>query len=128
MSNTITLDKLKRINQLGDRARHLATIVNLADSAAELGNTLRHLGFHKMEYNCQGCDIYKDGKHAYTDTGVCRVFTRWIRVDEMLHVVDEIDAVDGTIKCRDNQQAWCDAIELVHYGARRILADAYTSD
>lgn len=126
MSNTITLDKLKRINQMGDRARHLASIINLSDSAAELGGTLQHLGFHKMEYLCQGCDTYKDGAHAYSGAGISRTFTRWVRVDEMLHAVDEIDVVDGTIKCRDTSQAWCDAIELVHYGARRILADAYT--
>lgn len=127
MSNTVTLDKLKRINQLGDRARHLATIINLSDSANELGDTLQHMGFHKMEYNCQGCDTYKDGKHAYSGAGFCRVFTRWLRVDEMLHVIDEIDIADGTIKCRDTNQAYCDAIELVHYQTRRILANAYTT-
>lgn len=124
MSNTITLDKLKRINQLGDRARHLATIINLADSSAELEDSLRHLGFKLWEYNCQGDDIYKDGKHAYDGSSVCRMFTRWVRCDSRLHVVDEIDTTEGTVRCHDTNQPWCDAIELVHYQARSILASA----
>lgn len=123
--NTITLEKLKYISHMGDRARHLLSIIALADSANELGETLSEMGFHKWEYNCQGQDTYKDGEHAYAKAGVCRVFTRWIRVDEALSVVDEIDVVDGTVKCRYTRDAYADAIELVPYQARGILANAY---
>lgn len=124
-----TTDQLKRINELEDRARHLATIIDHIDDANQMGDTLSRLGFHKMQYECKGCDIYKDGKRAYSGAGISRVFTSWVRCDDMLHIVDEVDSVDGVITCRDTQPhfAWCKAVRLVAYQSRRILADAYTT-
>lgn len=122
--NTITLDKLKRINQLGDRARHLKSIIALADSADELGETLTAMGFHLWEYNCQGPDIYKDGEHAYAGAGVCRLFLKWVRCDSMLHLVDEIDVSTGVIHCRDTSRAYTDAVEVIPYQVRDMLVNA----
>lgn len=106
---SITLERLKHVQECGSRARTIASVINLADSSDELRETLKEMGFKHKKYEC----LLPVG---------CRAWHIWSRVDEMLGMVDEVDCATGVVRVRYTQTVWTDAVELINHNARQILA------
>lgn len=106
---SVTLERLKHINECGSRARTIASVINLAGSSEELKETLKQMGFKYKKYECA------------LSIGA-RVWHVWARVDEMLGMVDEVDCATGVVRVRYTQTAWTDAVELINHNARKVLA------
>lgn len=108
------LNQIKLIQECGKRARAIADTVNLATTAEGLSDALQRAGFTAVQYNS-------------ANPTRPRLFQYWVRVSGHNRFVDEIDTISGVARVRDTNHTFTDAVALVAYGARPILAKSFSA-